>query len=203
MPHNMPASGAHVRPLFHHKRDATALPHALGVVLGALGRVEGLAAGLGGGSDPAVPGRGPGVGRGPPGPRPRHRGRRRWRHADPPGVARDRRISIEDAQLRHGRKTKSVRIDGSKRHVLTCLDTCLDTCLVAAVGVTAANVAEAEATVAGQITADLDAQKRTLAELDIDRAYLYLSSSLVQDRDPDLQSFCKAFPGSRCATGHG
>ncbi len=87
-------------------------------------------------------------------------------------MARDRRISIEDAQLRHGRKTKSVRIDGSKRHVLTCLDTCLDTCLVAAVGVTAANVAEAEATVAGQITADLDAQKRTLAELDIDRAYL-------------------------------
>ena len=88
--------------------------------------------------------------------------------------------------MRHGRKTKSVRIDGYKRHVLCDLDTGL----VPAVGVTAANVAEAEA--ADQITADLVAQQRTLAELDIDRAYL--SSSLVTDRDPDLQIFCKAFP---------
>src|SRR6266508_2677578 len=39
------------------------------------------------------------------------------------GVARDRRISVEDSQMRHGRKTKSVRIDGYKRHVLTDLDT--------------------------------------------------------------------------------
>jgi len=102
------------------------------------------------------------------------------------GVAKDRRISIEDPQMRHGRKTKSVRIDGDKRHVLTDLDTDL----VPAVGVTAANVAEAE--VAEQITADLDAQQVTLGELDIDRAYL--SSSLVRDRDPDLAIFCKAFP---------
>jgi Transposase DDE domain len=101
-------------------------------------------------------------------------------------VAKDRRISIEDAQMRHGRKTKRVRIDGYKRHVLTHLDTEL----VPAVGVTAANVAEAE--VAEQITADLQAQQRTLAELDIDRAYL--SSSLVRDRPGDLQVFCKAFP---------
>jgi Transposase DDE domain len=88
--------------------------------------------------------------------------------------------------MRHGRKTKSVRIDGYKRHVLTDLDTEL----VPSVGVTAANVAEAE--VADQIKADLQAQQRTLAELDINRAYL--SSSLVRDRDPDLQIFCKAFP---------
>ena len=102
------------------------------------------------------------------------------------GVARDRRISIEDPQMRHGRKTKRVRIDGYKRHVLCDLDTEL----IAAVGVTAANVAEAE--VATQITADLDAQQLTLGELHIDRAYL--ASSLVQGRDPDLQVFCKAFP---------
>jgi transposase len=102
------------------------------------------------------------------------------------GVARDRRISIEDPQMRHGRKTKRVRIDGYKRHVLCDLDTDL----VPAVGVTAANVAEAE--VAEQSTADLDAQHRTLGEFHIDRAYL--SSSLVAGRDPDLQVFCKAFP---------
>ncbi len=50
-----------------------------------------------------------------------------------------------------------------------------------------------EAEVAEQIKEDLDAQQRTLAELDIDRAYL--SSSLVRDRpDESLQVFCKAFP---------
>jgi transposase len=102
------------------------------------------------------------------------------------GVARDRRISIEDPQMRHGRKTKSRRIDGYKRHVLTDLDTEL----VPAVGVTPANIPEAEVT--EQITADLDAQQITLGELNIDRAYL--SSSLVRDRDEQLQVFCKAFP---------
>jgi hypothetical protein len=102
------------------------------------------------------------------------------------GVAKDRRISIEDPQMRQGRKTRSVRIDGYKRHVLTDLDTGL----VPAVGVTPANVAEAE--VADQITTDLDAQDRTLGELHLDRAYL--SSSLVSDCDPELQIFCRAFP---------
>jgi Transposase DDE domain len=153
------------------------------VVLGAVGRVEQLAAELGRGSDPAVA-KGLAAARqvqdqdtivG-------HDGIVTLRQ----GVARDRRISIEDPQMRHGRKTKRVRIDGDKRHVLTDLDTDL----VCAVGVTPANVAEAE--VATQITADLDAQQRTLEELDIDRAYL--SSSLVRDRPEDLQVFCKAFP---------
>jgi transposase len=102
------------------------------------------------------------------------------------GVARDRRISIEDAQMRHGRKTKSVRIDGYKRHVLTDLDTEL----VPSVGVTAANAAEAEVT--SQIQADLDAQGLRLGELHLDRADL--ASSLVRDRDEDLQVLCKAFP---------
>jgi IS5 family transposase len=163
--------------------DPAALQQALGVVLGAVGRVEGLAAELGGGQDP-------GVARG-------LAAARQVRDQDTvvgadgiasirQGVAKDRRISIEDAQMRHGRKTKSQRIDGYKRHVLTDLDTDL----VPAVGVTAANVAEAQ--VADQITADLDAQQRTLAELHIDRAYL--SSSLVRDRPDDLAVFCKAFP---------
>jgi hypothetical protein len=102
------------------------------------------------------------------------------------GVARDRRISIEDPQMRHGRKTRSQRIDGYKRHVLCDLDTGL----VPAVGVTPANLPEAAA--ADQITADLAAQGVRLGELHIDRAYL--ASSLIRDRDPDLQVFCKAFP---------
>ncbi len=101
------------------------------------------------------------------------------------GVAKDRRISIEDGQMRHGRKSRSVLFDGYKRHVLTDLDTGL----IPAVGITPANVAEASVTDA--IAADLDAAGRTLAELHIDRAYL--SSSLVRDRGEDLVIFCKAW----------
>jgi hypothetical protein len=102
------------------------------------------------------------------------------------GVARDRRISIEDAQMRHGRKSRSVRVDGYKRHVLHDLDTGL----VRAVGITPANVAEAMVTEA--ISEDLVAQQVTLQELHIDRAYL--SSSFVRDRLDDLVIYCKAWP---------
>jgi hypothetical protein len=101
------------------------------------------------------------------------------------GVAKDRRISIEDSQMRHGRKSRSVLFDGYKRHVLHDLDTGL----VPTVGITAANAPEASVT--GAITADLDAAGRQLAELHIDRAYL--SSALVRDRGPDLTVFCKAW----------
>jgi hypothetical protein len=101
------------------------------------------------------------------------------------GVAKDRRISVEDPDMRHGRKSRSVLFDGYKRHVLTDLDTGL----VPAVGITAANAPEASVT--GAITADLDAAGLTLAELHIDRAYL--SSDLVRDRGPDLAVYCKAW----------
>jgi hypothetical protein len=80
------------------------------------------------------------------------------------GVAKDRRISIEDAQMRHGRKSRRVRVDGYKRPVLRDLDTGL----LRAVGITPAN--GAEATVTEAIAADLRAQQATLSELHIDRA---------------------------------
>lgn len=102
------------------------------------------------------------------------------------GVAKDRWISIEDTEMRHGRKSRSVRIDGYKRHVLRDLDSGL----IAAVGVTAANAPEAS--VAEPLKADLDAQKVTLKELHIDRAYL--SSTLVSERTPELEIYCKAWP---------
>jgi hypothetical protein len=101
------------------------------------------------------------------------------------GVAKDRRISVEDAEMRHGRKSRSVLFDGYKRHVLRDLDTGL----VAAVGITPANAPEASVT--DDIAADLDAAGFTLSELHIDRAYL--SSALVRDRGPDLAIFCKAW----------
>jgi transposase len=101
------------------------------------------------------------------------------------GVARGRRISVEDGEMRHGRKSRSVLFDGYKRHVMRDLDTGL----VPAVGITPANVPEAAVT--GDIEADLQAAGRELAGLHIDRAYL--SSALVRDRGPDLQIFCKAW----------
>jgi hypothetical protein len=110
------------------------------------------------------------------------------------GVAPDRRISIEDAEMRHGRKSRSQLIDGYKRHILRDLDTGL----VRAVGMTAAN--QPEASVTNAIAADLTAQGATLGELHIDRAYL--SSTLVKERPPELVIYCKAWPvqSSDCFT---
>ena len=56
-------------------------------------------------------------------------------------------------------------------------------------GITPANAPEASVT--GDIAADLEAAGWRLAELHIDRAYL--SSALVRDRGPDLAVFCKAW----------
>lgn len=102
------------------------------------------------------------------------------------GVAKERRISIEDAQMRHGRKSRSQRIDGYKRHVVQDLDTGL----VRAVGVTAANAPEA--TVTPDLATDLAAQQVVLGELHLDRAYL--TSHWVRERSPDLAIYCKAWP---------
>jgi transposase len=102
------------------------------------------------------------------------------------GVARDRRIALEDAEMRHGRKSRSEKVDGYKRHA--CRD--LDTDLVRAVGVTAANVPEA--TVTPALATDLARQAVVLRELHIDRGYL--SSHLVRERSADLTIYCKAWP---------
>ena len=102
------------------------------------------------------------------------------------GVAKDRRISIEDAEMRHGRKSRSVRVDRFKRHVLHDLDTGL----IRAVGITPANAPEASVTEA--ISADLERQPVVLKELHIDRAYL--SSHLVRERSEELEIYCKAWP---------
>jgi hypothetical protein len=102
------------------------------------------------------------------------------------GVAPDRRISVEDGAMRHGRKSKSQRVDGYKRHALRDLDLGV----VRTVALTAANVPEAAA--ADALVADLAPQGGRLAELHIDRGYL--SSAVVRDRPPELAVFCKAWP---------
>ena len=101
------------------------------------------------------------------------------------GVAKDRRISVEDEAMRHGRKSRTVRFDGYKRHITRDLDTGL----IPAVGITLGD--EPEAAVTNDIALDLDAGGYQLGELHIDRAYL--SSTMVRQRGEHLQVFCKAW----------
>jgi len=82
------------------------------------------------------------------------------------GVAEDRRVSIEDPEMRHGRKTKSKRFNGYKRHL--AID--LDTTLVLAVAVLSANRPEADA--APSLVVDIKAQGLEIDELYIDRGYI-------------------------------
>lgn len=104
-------------------------------------------------------------------------------------VAKARRIAIEDEQMCHGRKSRTVRIDGYKRHVLSDLDSHL----IRAVGITPANVPEASVTQA--LSVDLAAQAVELDELHIDRAYL--SSEWVKQRGETLDIVAKAWPTRR------
>lgn len=82
------------------------------------------------------------------------------------GVAADRRISIEDAEMRHGRKSRSKRFDGYKEHV--ALD--LDARAIVACAVTPANRPEEEG--AAPIAEDIERQGLKLKELHVDRAYV-------------------------------
>jgi hypothetical protein len=103
------------------------------------------------------------------------------------GVAPDRRISIEDSEERHGRKSKSNRFNGYKEHIAPDLDTGL----IMACAVTPANRPEEEA--AAPLRADVERQGRTIEELQIDRGYL--NSPIV----PELlaagkEVICKPWP---------
>ena len=82
------------------------------------------------------------------------------------GVAAERRVSIEDPDMRHGRKSKSKLFNGYKRHV--ALD--LDTNLILAGALLPANRPEAEA--APALKADIDRMKRRIAEAHLDRGYI-------------------------------
>jgi hypothetical protein len=91
------------------------------------------------------------------------------------GVADDRRVSVEDKDMRHGRKSKSKRFDGYKRHIAADLDTTL----VLACALTPANRPEYEA--AGDLRDDLRcvSRGREIGKLFIDRGYI--NSPDVQD----------------------
>jgi len=100
------------------------------------------------------------------------------------GVAKDRRISVSDPDMRHGRKSKKRRIDGYKRHVAVQLDT---PGIICAVAVTPANQPERTA------AASLLQQCGSLSELYIDRGYLG-DEAIEARRIEGMSVFCKPFP---------
>jgi IS5 family transposase len=104
------------------------------------------------------------------------------------GVAKDRRISVSDADMRHGRKSKRKRIDGYKRHIVVDVDT---PGLICGVALTPAN--QPERTASKDLLEDLNRQRLTLEHLFIDRGYLG-DQSIEELRHKGLQVHCKPFP---------
>ena len=89
------------------------------------------------------------------------------------GVAEDRRVSVEDPEMRHGRKSKTKRFNGYKRHIAVDLDSGL----VLSGAITPANRPEEEA--APQLSEDIANQHLEIGELFIDRGYV--KAALVDD----------------------
>lgn len=99
------------------------------------------------------------------------------------GTAKDRRISIEDGDMRHGRKSSSNLIDGYKRYVANDLDTGL----ILAAAVLPANRPESDG--ADLLRPDIE-KYGVLKELHIDRGFL--ASTWVADFDKaGGEVFCK------------
>lgn len=99
------------------------------------------------------------------------------------GVAPDRRVSIEDAQMRHGRKSKSKKYNGYKEHVAGRMGTGL----ILACAVTPANVPDS---VGGeQLKQDVERTGQPIDELHVDRAYLNGTAvDEVLERDGEVLS---------------
>jgi Transposase DDE domain/Transposase domain (DUF772) len=83
------------------------------------------------------------------------------------GVAKDRIISVGDKDMRHGRKSKSKRVDGFKRHIAIDIDSPQ---FIIAVVVTPANRPERDA--APTLLDEVEARGKPISELHIDRGYL-------------------------------
>jgi hypothetical protein len=89
------------------------------------------------------------------------------------GVAPDRRVSIADTEMRHGRKSKSKRFNGFKRHIAADADRGL----ILACAITPANRPEDEAM--PSLTVDMARQGFAVDHLLIDRGYI--NSPLVDE----------------------
>ena len=89
------------------------------------------------------------------------------------GVTEDRRVSIADKEMRHGRKSKRKRFNGFKRHIAADVDRGL----ILACAITPANRPEDEAM--PSLTVDMAHQGFDVDHLLIDRGYI--NSTLVDE----------------------
>lgn len=102
------------------------------------------------------------------------------------GVAKDRRVSVRDPEMRHGRKTKTRTFNGYKSHLAVDLDTTL----VLACDVSAAN--QPEASSLAVLLKDL--RDQDIAELHFDRGYV---SSPATANIPGTKVICKPWRQTR------
>jgi hypothetical protein len=110
------------------------------------------------------------------------------------GVAKDRRISIEDGQMRHGRKSSASRFDGYKRPIAHDIDEQL----ILAAEVLPANTPDTAGLEPLLIAVEL--QHRHVTSLHIDRGYL--GDELINTYDEQGVSIvCKPWP-VRTPTGY-
>lgn len=104
------------------------------------------------------------------------------------GVAKDRRISVSDGDMRHGRKTKRKRIDGYKRHLAVDVDS---PGIICAVALTPANQSERVASEA--LFDGIERQGFTVTSLYTDRGYLG-DATIEARRQEGMAMHCKPFP---------
>ncbi len=103
------------------------------------------------------------------------------------GVAQDRQISIEDEELRHGRKSSAKRFDGYKRHLARDLDEQL----ILAAATLPANTPDTAGLTPLRVAVEL--QHREVTSLHIDRGYL--GDQLINTYDEaGVVIVCKPWP---------
>ncbi|HLT39769.1 MAG TPA: IS1182 family transposase [Enhygromyxa sp.] len=100
------------------------------------------------------------------------------------GVAKDRRVSIEDPDMRHGRKSKTKAFNGYKRHVAVDLATKM----ILAVALRPANEPEREAL--PELWDELCEQHLDVSEIYMDRGYIG-SDVIVEMLDAGVDIVCK------------
>ncbi len=100
------------------------------------------------------------------------------------GVAPDRRVSVEDPDMRHGRKNRNKLFNGYKQH----LSTDLDTDLILSAALVPAN--RQEATAAAPLLEDIESQGFTIGEMYVDRGYV-TSEAIKQRHAEGAAIYCK------------
>ena len=84
------------------------------------------------------------------------------------GTVEERRVSVEDKDMRHGRKSKAKRFNGYKGHIACDLDTEL----IVACGITPANRPELEVVPSLQSDIARSSDRNAITQLSIDRGYI-------------------------------